>query len=83
MHGGQQKRLATPFASPNKVVAKGLKTFPILVGQRQEIISMEPLKAHIGPSPGKGRFLRPPSQQGGLSYNPSCDNFNCRLGSNL
>jgi hypothetical protein len=51
MHvGGQQKPLAAPYAGPYLVVSKGAKTFTIQVGQRQEIIFMDRLKAHTSPS---------------------------------
>jgi hypothetical protein len=33
------------------VITKGAKTFNIQVGQRLEIVSMDRLKAHTGPSP--------------------------------
>ncbi len=49
--GGQQRPLAAPYASPYLVVSKGAKTFTIQVGQRQEIISVDPLKAHTGLGP--------------------------------
>ncbi len=49
--GGQQKPLAAPYAGPHKVVAKGAKTFPIQVGQRQEVISVDCLKIHTGSGP--------------------------------
>jgi hypothetical protein len=49
--GGQQKPMTHPYASPYLVVSKGAKTFTIQVGQRQEVISVDRLKAHIGLSP--------------------------------
>jgi hypothetical protein len=39
--GSQQKPLAAPCAGPYQVVATGVKTFTIQVGQRQEIISVD------------------------------------------
>ncbi len=36
---------------PSQVMARGAKTFTIHVGQRQEIISVDRLKAHTGSSP--------------------------------
>jgi hypothetical protein len=49
--GGQQKQLAAPFAGPYLVVSKGVKTFTIQVGQRQEIVSVDWLKPHTGLGP--------------------------------
>ncbi len=49
--GGQQKPLAARYAGPYVVVSKGAKTFTIQVGQRQEVISVDRLKAHTGLSP--------------------------------
>jgi hypothetical protein len=49
--GGQQRPLAAPYAGPYLVVSKGAKTFTIQVGQRQEIVSVDRLKAHTGLSP--------------------------------
>jgi hypothetical protein len=49
--GGQQKPLAAPYAGPYLVVSKGAKTFTVQVGQRQEVISVDRLKAHTGLSP--------------------------------
>ncbi len=46
--GGQQKPLGARYAGLYKVVTKGAKTFSILVGQRQEVISVDDLKAHTG-----------------------------------
>jgi hypothetical protein len=46
--GGHQKPLVAPYAGPYLVVSKGAKAFTIQVGQRQEIISMDHLKAHTG-----------------------------------
>ncbi len=40
-----------PYAGLYQMVAKGAKTFNIQVGQRQEIISVDCLKAHFGSSP--------------------------------
>jgi hypothetical protein len=48
---GQQRRLAAPYAGPYLVVSKGAKTFTIQVGQRQEIVSVDFLKAHTGLGP--------------------------------
>ena len=48
--GSQQKPLAAPYAGPYLVVSKGTMTFTIQVGQRQEIIFMDRLKAHTSPS---------------------------------
>jgi hypothetical protein len=74
--GGQQKPLASPYAGPYLVVSKGTKTFTIQVGQRQEIIFMDRLKAHTGPSPvspaeavSRGRSPKTPAP---LLYNPAC-----------
>ncbi len=39
-----QKPLVAPYAGPFLVVSKGAKTFQ--VGQRQELVSMDHLKAH-------------------------------------
>jgi hypothetical protein len=50
--GGQQKPLAAPYAGPFLLISKGPKTFTIQVGKRQEAISVDRLKAHIGLSPG-------------------------------
>jgi hypothetical protein len=49
--GGQQRPLAAPYTGPYLVVSKGAKTFTIQVGQRQEIISVDRLKAHTGLGP--------------------------------
>jgi hypothetical protein len=46
---GQQKPLVAPYASPFRMVSK--RTLTIQVGQRQETISMDRLKAHTGLSP--------------------------------
>jgi hypothetical protein len=46
--GGQQNPLAAPYAGPYQVVAAGAKNFTIQVGQRQEVISVDRLKAHTG-----------------------------------
>jgi hypothetical protein len=43
---GEQKPLAAPSAGPYQVVATGVKTFTIQVGQRQMIVSVDRLKAH-------------------------------------
>ncbi len=74
---GEQKPLAAPSARPYQVVAKGRKTFTIQVGQRQEIISVDRLKAHTGSSPvspaaaiSRGRL---PKKQALPSYDPAWD----------
>jgi hypothetical protein len=46
--GGQQKPLAAPYAGPYQVMAAGAKNFTIQVGQRQEVIFVDCLKAHTG-----------------------------------
>ncbi len=46
--GSHQKPLGAPYAGPYLVVSKGANTFTIQVGQRQEIVSMDHLKAHTG-----------------------------------
>jgi hypothetical protein len=46
LHVGSQQ--ASPYAGLYQVVAKGGKTFSILVGQRQEVLSVDDLKAHTG-----------------------------------
>jgi hypothetical protein len=46
IRGSQQKPLAAPYASPCKEVGKGAKTFTIPGGPRQEIISVDRMKAH-------------------------------------
>ncbi len=49
--GGQQMPLVAPYAGPYLVVSKGVKTFTIQVGQRQEIVSVDRLKPHTGSGP--------------------------------
>ena len=49
--GGQQRPLAAPYAVLYLVVSKGAKTFTIQVGQRQEIMWVDRLKAHTGLGP--------------------------------
>ncbi len=43
-----EEPLVAPYAGPYLVVSKGAKTFTIQLGQRQEIVSMDHLKAHTG-----------------------------------
>jgi hypothetical protein len=71
--GGQQKPLAAPYADTYLVASKGAKTFTIQVGQRQEIVSVDRLKAHTeGGISCRGRLSRPISQEAGHSHSPSC-----------
>jgi hypothetical protein len=52
--GGQQKPLAAPYAGPYLpylVSPRGAKTLTIQVGQRQEIISVDGLRADTGSNP--------------------------------
>jgi transposase InsO family protein len=49
--GGQQKPLAAPYADLYLVVSKGAKTFTIQMSKRQEIVSVDRLKAHTGLGP--------------------------------
>jgi hypothetical protein len=44
-------RSSHQYASPYLMVSKGAKTLTVQVGQRQETISMDRLKAHTGSSP--------------------------------
>ncbi len=73
--GDQQRLLAAPYASPYLVVSKGAKTFTIQVGQRQEIVSVDPLKANTGLGPvapaGAASRGRPPKMPAAPAVQPA------------
>ncbi len=73
--GGQQKPLVAPYTSPYLVVSKGAKTFTIQVSQRQEVISVDHLKAHTGlslVSPAEAASCgRPPKKPAATSIQPA------------
>jgi hypothetical protein len=49
--GGSGPPLAPAYAGPYKVVRPGHKYFVVEVGGRQESVSVDPLKPHLGTSP--------------------------------
>ena len=49
--GGAGPPLAPPYAGPYKVLSREPKFFLIEVGKRQEIVSIDRLKPHLGPTP--------------------------------
>jgi hypothetical protein len=76
MHvGDQQRPLAAPYASLYLVVSKGAKTFTIQVDQRQEIVSVDRLKAHtslvpVAPAVAASRG-RPPKMPAAPAVQPA------------
>jgi hypothetical protein len=66
---------ASPYAGPYLVVSKGAKTFTIQVSQRQEVISVDCLKAYTGlslVSPAEATSCgRPPKKPAATSIQPT------------
>jgi hypothetical protein len=67
--GGASTPLASAYLGPFEVVKPGLKFFVVNVGGRQESISVDRLKPHLGPSPTtpasppkRGRPRKPASE---------------------
>jgi hypothetical protein len=51
--GGRVPPLAPLYAGPHKVIHKSAKTFTIRVGDKEEVVSVDRLKAHTGPGPAE------------------------------
>jgi hypothetical protein len=67
--GGVAHALAPNYAGPYRVLRRGEKTFIIKVGEREEEVSIDRLKPHMGQSPlqpavpptrGRPRIVKPP-----------------------
>jgi hypothetical protein len=84
--GGQHGPLVAPYAGPYLVVSKGAKSFTIQVGQRQDIISVDWLKANTGLGPvspaGATSRGRPPKIPTAPSVQPA-PSWGFRLGMGL
>jgi transposase InsO family protein len=67
--GGMAHALAPKYVGPYRVLERGLKTFTILVGEREEVVTVDRLKPHLGtrplqpavpPTRGRPRIFKPP-----------------------
>jgi hypothetical protein len=47
--GGRVPPLEPLYAGPHEVIRKSAKTFTIRLGDREEVVSVDRLKAHTGP----------------------------------